>query len=248
MYMSKISENLKSFRSKAGYTQKDVEAALGLRDLMMKDLETERLKLPAELAIKLAGLYKVSLDELLVNAGDQKSNPQGLQLVLLQSLFTTTDVEVVYLDPIIRSFLEDYQDKVLDHSIFELLTMDLSPKLKKELSSEMLKTLGSMMGIDGKISREELEFLNQMIELLDLEDKSKVISKTISHRHSPVASHFHGRPAAKHFLIWLLFFMAQSDGQLNHEELVFIEECAETLKINRSNFIYIKKFFVKEKY
>jgi transcriptional regulator with XRE-family HTH domain len=248
MYMSQIGDNLKTFRTKAGYTQKDVEAALGLRDLMMKDLETERLKLPAELAIKLAKLYKVSLDELLVNALEKTHAPQGQQLILLHTLFAKPDIEVVFLDPVIRAFLEDYQEKVLDHSVFELLTMDLTVKQKKDFTSEVLKTLGSMMGIDGKITKEEQDFLNTMVKSFDLEERTKTISKTISHKHLPAVVHFHGKPAAKHFMIWLLFFMSQSDGQMNHEELEFIEECAEVLKINRSNYLYIKRFFVKEKY
>jgi uncharacterized tellurite resistance protein B-like protein len=49
----------------------------------------------------------------------------------------------------------------------------------------------------------------------------------------------------RHFVIWLLFFFAHADESLSHQEITYIEKCAECLKVNKSNFLYIKKKFVK---
>ncbi len=248
MYMLEIGENLKKHRMKAGFTQKEVESRLGWRDLMMKDLETERLKLPAEYAIKLASLYKISLDELLTNKNQNHGSEQSQTLNQVKSLFQKSDIDLIFLDPVIRAHLEEYQDQILDKSIFELVTIDLTERQKKEFSSEVLKGLGSLMGIDGKVSKDELSFLNSLIINLKLDDKTKVITKTISNHHLPNIAYFHHRPAAKHFMIWLMFYMSKSDGSITHQELEFIEQSAEALKVNRTNFLFIKKFFIKEKY
>lgn len=248
MYMSLIGENLKKYRMKAGFTQKEVEARLELRELMMKDLETERLKLPAELAISLSALYKVSLDELLTNKTLSKDSEQMNVLSQLKLLFKKSEIDLLFMDPVIRAHLEEYQDQVLDLSLFDLISIDLTEKQKKDFSSEILKTLGSLMGVDGKVTRDELDFLNNLISSFGLDEKAKSITKTITNLHTPSVVHFHNRPAAKHFLIWLMFYMSKSDGNVSHQELAFIETCAETLKVNRSNFVFIKKFFNKEKY
>lgn len=248
MYMSSIGENLKKHRTKAGFTQKEVEAHLSLRDLMMKDLETERLKLPAELAITLATLYKVSLDELLTNRTQNGSTDQTQVLNKVKTLFQKSEMDLLFLDPVIRAHLEEYQDQILDLSIFDLVTIELTDKQKRDFSGEILKCLGSLIGIDGKVSRDELSFLNSLILNLNLDDKTKVITKSISNNHLPNITYFHNRPAAKHFLIWLMFYMSRSDGNMTHQELNYIEQSAEALKVNRSNFLFIKKYFIKEKF
>ena len=51
----------------------------------------------------------------------------------------------------------------------------------------------------------------------------------------------------RHFVIWTLFFFAFADEVICNEEIKYIEKCAEILKINKSNFIFIKEKFVKER-
>jgi transcriptional regulator with XRE-family HTH domain len=247
--MPSLGERLKAARARAGFTQKDVEAKLGLRELSMKDYETERLKLPAHLAVKFAELYGVSVDELLgITGAEPKPGPQAATLGRVSSLFSRQETSLLFLDPVIRAFLEEHQEKVFDHSVFDLLTLHYSPREKNRFATELLRTLASLMGVDKKISAEESQFLRELIQNFGLTEHAKGIVKMNTLRYVPDAAFFQGRPEAKHLLLWLLFLIAKSDHQINVEEIQYIEECAETLKVNRSNYLHIKKFFVKEKY
>jgi transcriptional regulator with XRE-family HTH domain/uncharacterized tellurite resistance protein B-like protein len=247
--MSSLGENLKNIRSRAGLTQKDVESALGLRELSLKDYETERLKLPAGMALKLAQLYKVSVDELLgAEPVAPVVNEQSRSLSSVGSLFSRSEISLLYMDPVIRAYLEGYRDQLLDHSPFELLTRQFTAAQRKKLAEELLRSLASLMGVDARITREEIDFLHELIQVFGLGEKAKGIVKTASARHLPDPALFRDRAEAKHFLLWLMFFVAKSDGAINEDELKFIEKCAETLKVSRSNFLYIEGFFKKEKY
>lgn len=249
MYIMSIGQRLKHFRSQAGLTQKEVEAQLGLRDLAMKDYETERLKLPAEMASRLAALYLISVDELLGEDAPVDSNHQKRNLQALNSLFHPSRLSSVYLDPVIRAYLENYREEIMHHPPLELLTRELSVKQKRDFTVDLLKTLASLMGIDEKVTPEELAFFHSLITELGLDDKSRSISRTITQAFHPKDSNLpKSAPHLKHFLIWTMFFLAQSDGEIQTEEIRYIEECADQLKINRSNYLYIKKFFVKERY
>lgn len=249
MYMSSLGEKLKAARVRAGLTQKDVEAKLGLRDLALKDYETERLKLPAPMALKFAELYGVSTDELLGTPGaEPKPAPQAVTLGRVSSLFSRQEVSLLFMDPVIRAYLEEHPEKIFDHSVFDLLTGEYSAREKKRFATELLRTLASLMGVDKRISPEESQFLRELIQSFGLEESAKGIVKMNTTRYLPEAAVFQGKPPAKHLLLWLLFLIAKSDNQINPEEVRYIEECAEHLKVNRSNYLEIKKFFVKEKY
>ena len=50
----------------------------------------------------------------------------------------------------------------------------------------------------------------------------------------------------RHFTIWMLFFFAKADGEITHQEVDYIEECAEKLLVNRTNYLFIKDKFIKE--
>lgn len=244
MYMSQIAQNLKKARIQAGYTQKEVEAMLGLRDLSMKDYETGRLKLPAEMAARFAELFKVNVG-MILSMEDKELNetPQTKQLSEISQLLHRGEIGTLFLDPVIRAQLEEYSDKILDHSVFDLITYSFTEKQKKSLFGEMLKILASLMGADNKISESELSFLNGLIAEMGLTDQGKSISRSITAKHTPDVKYFGHNSAVKHFMIWLLFFLAKSDGKMTHEEVAYIEECAEILKVNRSNYLSIKGYF-----
>jgi transcriptional regulator with XRE-family HTH domain len=241
--MSEIGQNLKIARVQAGFTQKEVEAKLGLRDLSMKDYETGRIKLPAEMAKTFADLFKVSVSVLL--SGDEKtsSSSQAKNLGQLGQLFHRGDLGSLYLDPVIRAGIEEHSDKVLTHSIFDLLTSDFTEPQKLKVTTEILKTLGSLMAVDEKISEEELSFLKGLIDDMGLEPQSKSITRSITTQHLPHAEAFKHNSGIKHFLLWLMFLLSKSDGKITHHEVSFIEKCAEILKVNRTNFLTIKNFF-----
>lgn len=242
--MSEIGQNLKYARTQAGFTQKEVEAKLGLRELSMKDYETGRIKLPAEMAKTFADLFNVSVSVLLT--GDDKTpgnSGQAKNLGQLGLLFHRGDLGSLYLDPVIRAGIEEHSDKALTHSIFELLTIDFSEPQKIKLMTEILKTLGSLMAVDDKISEEELSFLKGLIDDMGLEPQGKSITRAITNQHLPHTEAFRHNSGLKHFLLWLMFLLSKSDGKITHQELSFIETCAEILKVNRTNFITIKNFF-----
>jgi len=247
--MLELGQRLKLIRGQAGFTQKDVEAKLGLRELTMKDYETGRLKLPAAMALTLAKLYRVSLEELMGEEPKQGREPtQALALSHLESFFSPSEVSLLFMDPVIRAYLDDYRDQILERSVFDLLTLKFAPRQKNALAMEMLRVLASLMGVDDKITKEELDFLRRLISHFGLNEKAKGILKTVSARHQPNLEPFQNCAAARHFLLWLLFFIAKSDGVISVSETKFIEVCAEALRVNRSSFLFIRGFFKKEKF
>ena len=68
-------------RKRSGYSQKQVEAILGLRNLQIFDYESMRLKLPVEVAVDMANLYGCSLEELLGVASAGNEKPDTLNMV-----------------------------------------------------------------------------------------------------------------------------------------------------------------------
>lgn len=243
VYMSSIGQNLKQARVQAGFTQKEVEAKLGLRDLSMKDFETERIKLPAEMAKTFADLFNVSVSVIVTGDEKQASSGQAKHLGQLGQLFSRGDLGPIYLDPVIRAQIEEHSDKVFSHSVFELLTLDFTELQKSKVASDILKSLGSLMAVDEKVSEEELSFLKDLIRSLELDPQSKPITKAITHQHFPVLEVYKHNSGLKHFTIWLMYLLSKSDGRVTHEEVSFIDKCAELLKINRTNYITIKNYF-----
>ena len=247
MYMNtEILLSLKNNREKAGLTQKDVEKALGMRKLMMRDYEIGRLKLPVSVAVKLSEVYRVSLDELVGNRQYGGKIHQSKVLVNFKSLFLGNGFSMMFLDPIIRAFLEDHHGKYFDYSFFELLTDQCSEKQKKEVIVEINKLLFSVASTDGKISNEEIECIRYLLTEFKIQNKYKEIIKINAQYYPEEIPKSMERIEIRHFTIWILFFFAFADEEICHQEISYIEKCAEHLKINKSNFLFIKKKFVKE--
>ena len=55
---------LKTLREQKGLTQKEVCTSIGIHPVVYNRYEKEKLELPLSIAIKLADLYDVTLDEL----------------------------------------------------------------------------------------------------------------------------------------------------------------------------------------
>lgn len=245
--MRPIGENLKRARQNSGLTQKEVEQKLGLRTLSLRDFETERLKLSADLARKFASLYHVTLDELIVGLPPLKNDgPQTGKLTQLEFLFSKGEFDVMMLDPVIRASLEEFPDKILDHSIFELLTLNFSERQINDVATEIMKSIGSLLGLDYKITEAELAFFTRLSVRFGFTEKSKIVTKSLSVKLLPDMAGFHHQPALRHFLIWVLFFVSKSEGVIGAEELEYIQECADALRVHRSHYLGIKKYFVRE--
>lgn len=248
MYMSEsYLESLKASRERAGLTQKEVEDLLGMRSLMMRDYEIGRLKLPASVALQLAELYRVSVDDLLGSRFYRTKVQPSKMLSDFSSLFLGNGFGVMFLDPVIRAFMEGRGEELFEHSFFDLITHDLNEKHKKETVLDICRMLFSLASSDGKISDSEIECIRLLLGAYNLTSKYKEISVISSTHYIPSArSKTLERIEMRHFVVWVLFFFAHADLSLSHQELTYIEECAEALKMNRSNFVLIRKNFVKE--
>lgn len=244
MYMSEnYLEPLKRAREVSGLTQKDVEDRLGMRRLMMRDHEIGRLKLPISIAIDLANLYKISIDELIGNFESQKKKAQSKALINFTSLFIQNGQSIMYLDPILRAFLEDHQDKYFELSLFELITIDLNQKQKKESIYEIGRLLFLLASCDGRISDEEIECIKNLLNQFGLSSSYKELSRLDAKDQS---SKIMEKIELRHFTIWILYFFSLADKLISYQEIDFIDKYAEKLKINKSNYLFIKSKFVKE--
>ena len=245
--MMTLGQNLKMARQNSGLTQKEVELKLGLRSLSLRDFETERIKLSADLALKFASLYHVSLDELIKGIPPLRDNTlQSAKLTQLEFLFSKGEFDVMMLDPVIRATLDEYPDKIFDHSVFELLCMNISEKQKRDVAAEIMKSIGSLLGVDHKITEAELTFFTKLSVRFGFNENTKIVTKSLSIKLLPDVSGFHHQPGLRHFLVWVLFFVSKSEGVMGSEELEYIQECAEALRIHKSHYLGIKKYFVRE--
>jgi uncharacterized tellurite resistance protein B-like protein len=165
------------------------------------------------------------------------------------SIFSGISYQVMFLDPILRAYFEDNREQFFDRSIFDVLTLDLSKRQKKELVFEIGKLLFSLAGCDNKITEEEVKTIKHILSLFTLLKSYKELSafsvEQMSYDNIP---QFFRRIEMRHFLIWILFLFAKADGRISGEEINFIEDRAEELKVNKTNFLFIHDHFVKEEF
>jgi transcriptional regulator with XRE-family HTH domain len=237
-------EKLQNSRKNAGLTQVDVERALGFRSLTMRDYESGRLKLPVSVAIDLAGLYKVSLDELLgVEVISNKNQQKSLSR--FKGLFSLNRSQLVLLDPVIRAYLESNYNLLSRLSLFDILIERETHTNKTKIIIEFTQILASLAGIDSKVSSEEIESLNFIMEELGIETSAKKIKNCLKEPYSFQETSLKS-VHLRHFTIWSLFLFAESSEEIVKEESAYIEQVAEKLKINRTNFLFIKDKFITE--
>lgn len=238
----KIRNSIKSSREKAGLTQAQVEGELSLRKLTLKDYETGRLKLPVEVAVKLANLYHITVDELINQSTSNK------QLIKLTGLFHNSDMDRIFSDPIIRSYLEPYKDQFLTMPLYDLLVINLNQKEKNEFHGELMSYLYSLVGVDGKILSTEIGFLNEVDTLGKIKTNYEIYKKflTVPYNKKKIEKVLLENLPLRQFIIWILFFLAQSDDEITPSEIIYIESVAEELKILKSNYVSIKEIFIKE--
>lgn len=251
MYISvmniEIFQHLKQAREKAGFTQKEVEHELGMRSLMMRDYETGRLKLPVTVALQIATLYKVSLDELVGLKEPVGASKKFKVISSFNSLFLGDGFNVMFLDPILRAFLEDYHDQYFENSLFDLLTESFGEKEKREVVSQIGQFLFSLAGADEKVSDEEIDCIRFLTSAFNIQGRYQELSEWADKKYLPVSlPKGLERVEMRHFVIWILFFFASADQNISIEEVKYIEKVAESLRVNRSNFLFIQQKFVKE--
>jgi len=238
--------HFKAAREHAGFTQKEVEEKLNLRALTIRDYEVGRLKLPVSVAVSLSKLYGVTLDELAGNTAAGKSlSKKTKALQNFESLFLQNSFNIMYLDPVIRAFSEDNYNNLFDNILFEALTENFTAKQKKEVVLFIGELLFALASSDDKISQEEIKCIEFLLRHFKIKTPFKTDKLFKPKKLKPVPKNIKN-PELRHFIIWVLIFFANADGELAFEEIEFIEKCAEHLKINKSNFMLIKEKFLEE--
>ena len=239
---NRLLEALKTARKKAGLTQRDVEQKLGLRNLALKDYETGRLKIPLELAVDLANLYQIGLDEL------ASSQTQNNKLTKLETLFEKNRLDIIFLDPIIRSYVEQHKDQMFNLPIYDILTLDLNNREKEEFAAELMKYLFSTLGSDNRVLKVELNFIASINSLIGRQKSLSEFEIYIHKLYTPVQPHsvLDKHLPLKHFLIWIMFFLAESDNHITAEEVQYIQKIAKSFKIMKQNYLFIYRSFCEE--
>jgi len=238
--------NLKTARKNSGLTQKQVEEKLNLRSLTLKDYETGRLKIPVETALELCDLYNTDLNSLF---GKYSSIKHAIDLGSIHGLWDKKFSNVILLDPIIKAHIENYKEQYIKSSILDIILIEYSTIAKKEYILELTKFMNSLIGIDGKVLPSEVSLRNSMLEHFDCMNKLKKAAQYIDHPYYPeqLVKSLYPLPA-KHFIIWILFFLAHFDRSVDYRELEYIEKVAENIKVTKSNFDYISQFFYSREY
>lgn len=242
-----VLQSLKSARERSGFTQKEVEDHLGMRSLMMRDYESGRLKLPLVVAMDLARLYKVSLDELASGRSIARQETHSQFLSRFSSLFLSSGFESMYHDPIIRGFLEGLDEKKSRLSFYDLVTEEMSKKETDSLIIELSQLMFTVASLDKKLSDIEVECIKYILGVFGLSKKYKIIVDQSGHffDNSEIPKVMK-KLEVRHFAVWLLFYFLQANKKSGYKEVAFVEKCAEKLKINKSNFLFIKRHFVRE--
>lgn len=243
-------ESLTKMRKQRGLTQKQVEQELKLRALSMYDYESGRLKLSIDLAVELCQLYHCRIEELVGLKSEVSEDGQSdAKLIALASLGLMGGREKMFTqdvlkDPIILAEIGEMEIE-FPEAPFVLLLKNLSESQKKLFAIELLKYVNSLIGVDQKISVPEITLRDYLIEGTNFEfneSEMNAIKKALSSKYfgKSVDKKF-PRKALKHFLLWTLFIVAISDGEIDHRELEYIEEVATHIGVVKKDFEFIKK-------
>ncbi len=250
-----IGKILKDFRLKKGLTQKEVEARLGLRERTLFDYESSRIRVSLSVAIGLCNIYETTLESLLglkkpnsKKSKTQDNKPNNKYMPLFQTGIASKNYYIVHhkliSDPYIMTELG--LNKVIKrNSPFDSLTKKITKANKRKMTVEILKYLSSLIGADGKITKEEMELKASIIDSLEFEltdNEVRAINKAgVSLYLSNKSKELFKTKAKKRFLIWVLFLAAYSDHELAPKELTYIKKVAKSLGLKNDDIGYIQE-------
>ena len=249
--LDRLYQALKKARTQTGLTQPEVEKQLGLRPLTIRDYESGRLKLPVEIAAKLANLYNAHLEELL-GLKDPEKRPHQFDTTFIElaSLGIFKDIskmETMMTDPVLRAAIDQHEIKISD-TIYDVLIRSLSSHQKKQLLLEIIKISNSLIAIDGKITRSELSFRNNLLAKYLCPNQTEYFKLSKKYFYEPYfPKKLVGaleRPELKHFIVWLLFFLAASDNDIDYREEQYILELSEAIHLPKFNYEFIRNKFL----
>jgi len=247
----RVLENLVKYRKQAGLSQKQAEDKLVLRANTLYDIEKGRLKLPFVMAVQLSKLYDITVDQFLeVEILTKITNKQVLSNQNISPLESLGVVSGAY-HPLIDSMAQDpviVAEIGLGHlgkrPLMELLLAQLTPVQKQYFVLDLYRYINSLISRDGLIQEGELALRDKLIEQaqIELSDSEK---KSIARAFRKA---FFGksmakslpREAYKHFLIWILFLVSRSEGNVHHKTTEYINQVAEHIQLPISALRYIE--------
>jgi transcriptional regulator with XRE-family HTH domain len=245
-----VLERLVHLRKKAGLTQKMVELRLDWRQGTLYDYEKARLKISLEAAWYLLQLYGADWKDLF-HAEDAAPapNPVGswmgpmVQLGLVSQSMQHM-IEAIRRDPIIAAEigLEDIGSAT---PVLHLLLNRLTETQRREYFLELCRYVNSLMTADHRIRAEEKKardiLLNYAPFEFDEREKASLLRAFESRYLGKGLERKFPKEALKHLLLWILYIMALSDGDLNHHEQGYIEAVAENIELKKSSLHFIQK-------
>jgi transcriptional regulator with XRE-family HTH domain len=243
--------NLVKYRKQAGLSQKQVENSLALRANTLYDIEKGRLKLPFVMAVQLAQLYHITIDQLLDSNTDSVSpseEAEPMQNVSpLESLGVLSGAfhplaQAIAQDPVIIA--EIGVGEVGKGPLMDLLLAQLTPVQKQHFVLDLYRYINSVISSDGDITESELSLRNKLIEQAQIElneSEKKSIARAFQ-------KPFFGksmakslpREAYKHFLIWTLHLVSRTDGKVHYKTKEYITQVAEHIELPISALRYIE--------
>ncbi len=245
-----VLERLVNLRKKAGLTQKAVEQKLDWRQGTLYDYEKARLKISLEAAWHLLQVYGAEWKDLFAKA-DTPSAVEAVgawmgpmvQLGLV-SLSMQDMIQAIREDPIIVA--EIGRDALHTSTpVLQLLLNRLTETQKRDYFLELCRYVNSLMTADHRIRAEEKQARDILLAHapLDLDERERAsLLRAFESRYlGKGRERKFPKAALKHLLLWILYIMALSDGDINHHEQTYIEAVAENIELTRSSLDSIQR-------
>jgi len=247
---SAVLEQLVHLRKTAGLTQKSVEQRLDWRPGTLYDYEKARLKISLEATWHLLHLYGADWKDLFASMdAPSLSDAVGawmgpmVQLGLVSPSMQNM-IQAIRNDPIIAAEI-GLEDIASATPILQLLLQKLTETQRRDYFLELCRYVNSLMTADHKIRAEEKKAREILLDYAPLElderEKSSLLRAFESRYLGKGVSRKFPKEAMKHLLIWVLYIMALSDGDLNHHEQDYIEAVAENIEMKKSSLHFIQK-------
>lgn len=251
-----VRTKLKKLRKENFGSRKKLSAVTGISEAIISDYETGRSKISLELMMYLADVFNVNVSALL---GEQVSkNPKhNEELIIISKRLAplycigilgdewTLIHNTLFKDPhvLVELNINSFTER---STPFSNLTAGIrgTPEHHKFIL-ELLKLTNSLIRIDHVITVEEnlvyntiKKYLISTDENFTIQDRKELLraqEKTYYGNYENVSAVMHRR-----LLIWILFFIAYSDGILVKVEEEFIYNVTRNLKLDDNFFNFVK--------
>lgn len=257
---SEVLERLAILRKKAGFTQKAVEQKLDWRQGTLYDYEKARLKISLEATWDLLRLYGAAWKDLFESdngpaAAEAVGTWMGPMVQLgLVSPSMQDMIQAIRRDPIIAA--EIGLDAIQSATpVLSLMLDRLTETQRRDYFLELCRYVNSLMTADHRIRMEEKQARDILLAHgpieLDEKEKASLVRAFESRYLGKGLERKFPKEALKHLLLWILYIMALSDGDLNHHEQNYIEAVAENIELKKSSLHFIQgqvlSFYRKER-